>query len=145
MQRAGFLGPASPAVRLLKTLEGGGWVLLAANALLGIVAAVVTTMPPVSWFWDPLYTSAYSLMGMLAATWIGFYALALAVILIPFRRDERWAWFALWALPLHLLLQAALTTGGQHYLTLAAIAALGLVLPVRRFFSAPRARTFEFE
>ena len=31
---------------------------------------------------------------------VGFNVLALVMALVPYRRYERWAWFALWLLPL---------------------------------------------
>jgi hypothetical protein len=73
-------------------------------------------------------------MGALSVTWIGFSILALVMILIPFRRDERWAWYTLWLLPLMWLFQFALAPDLYFYLVLAVITALGLVLPLRRFF-----------
>ncbi len=116
---------------------GYGWVLLSASAILGIVAAVTTTLPPISWFWDPLFRSAYSIMGAWGATWVGFNVLALVIVLIPFRRNERWAWYALWLLPLMWLFLFALAPDLPYYLALAVVTAAGLVLPYRRFFPKP--------
>jgi hypothetical protein len=44
-------------------------------------------------------------MGAWGVTWVGFNILALVITLIPYRRDERWAWFTLWTLPLLGLFQ----------------------------------------
>jgi hypothetical protein len=118
-----------------------GWVILSASAVLGIFAAVLTTLPPLSWFIDPLYVSAYSIMGALGITWVGFNVFALVVILVPYRRGERWSWYTLWLLPLLWLSLFALAPDLPFYLALAIITALGLILPVRRFFSGPEERS----
>jgi hypothetical protein len=39
----------APASRR-RAYEKYGWVLLSASALLGIVAALITTLPPIAWF-----------------------------------------------------------------------------------------------
>jgi len=117
-----------------RAYERYGWMILAASAVLGIVSALMTTLPPISWFWDPLFTSGYSIMGAWGLSWISFDLLALTVILVPFRRGERWAWYALWLLPLLLLAQFVLAPDLILNAVLAAIAAAGLVLPFRRFF-----------
>ena len=75
-------------------------MILSASAVLGIVAALMTTLPPISWFSDPLFETTYSIMGALGTALVGFNVLALVVILIPYRRGERWAWYTLWMLPL---------------------------------------------
>lgn len=123
--------------RTKRSFEGYGWVLLSASAILGIVAAVTTTLPPISWFWDPPFPGVYSIMGALGVTWVGFNVLALVIILVPFRRAERWAWYTLWLLPLMWLSLFALSPDLPYFLALAIVTAVGLVLPYRRFFSKP--------
>ena len=118
-----------------RAYERYGWVILAVSASFGIVAAVMTTLPPLSWFKDPLFVSAYSVMGALGITWVGFNLFALILTLIPFRRGERWAWFTLWMLPLLWLSQFVLAPDLSYYLVLAIISTVGLILPYRRFFS----------
>jgi hypothetical protein len=115
--------------------EKYGWIILAASAIFGIVAAVLTTLPPLSWFIDPLYVSAYSIMGALGISWVGFNIFALALTFIPFRRSERWAWYTLWMLPLMWLSQFVLAPDLRYYLVLAVITTLGLMMPYRRFFT----------
>ena len=122
-------------VRVERVYEKYGWMILAVSAVFGIVAAVMTTLPPLSWFTDPVIIMAYSLMGALGVTWVGFNLFALILTLIPFRRGERWAWFTLWMLPLMWLSQFALAPDHSYYLVLAIISAVGLILPYRRFFS----------
>ena len=122
-------------VRKVRAYEKYGWLILAVSAVFGIVAAVMTTLPPLSWFTDPVIIMTYSLLGALGVTWVGFNLFALILTLIPFRRGERWAWFTLWMLPLLWLSQFALSPDLSYYLVLAIISAVGLILPYRRFFS----------
>jgi hypothetical protein len=122
------------AVRTESRIERYSWMALAASALLGVISALITTMPPISWFWNPVYESAYSIMGAWGVTWVGFNVLALIVTLIPYRRHERWAWFTLWTLPLLWLSQFAFSPD-PPYLMLAVLTVVGLVLPYRGFFS----------
>ena len=122
------------AVRTESRIERYSWMALAASALLGVLSALITTMPPLSWFWNPVYESAYSIMGAWGVTWVGFNVLALIVTLIPYRRHERWAWFTLWILPLGWVSQFVLLPD-VSYLMLAFLTTVGLILPYRRFFS----------
>ncbi len=124
-------------VREERVYEKYGWMILSASAVLGIVAAVWTTLPPLSWFTDPVIVMAYSLMGAWGVTWAGFNIIALVLALIPFRRGERWAWYTLWMLPLLWLSLFALAPDLRLYLALAVVTAAGLILPYRRFFSGP--------
>ena len=128
-------------VRVERAYEKYSWLILAVSAVFGIVAAVMTTLPPLSWFTDPVIIMAYSLMGALGVTWVGFNLFALILTLIPFRRGERWAWFTLWMLPLLWLSQFVLAPDLSYYLVLAIISAVGLILPYRRFF--PRTEKVE--
>ena len=121
-------------VRAERAHEKYGWVILAVSAVFGIVAAVLTTLPPLSWFTDPIIIMTYSLMGALGVAWVGFNLFALIVTLIPFRRGERWAWVTLWMLPLLWLSQFVLAPDLTYYSVLAIISAVGLMLPYRRFF-----------
>jgi len=122
-------------IRLERAYEKYGWMILAVSAVFGIVAAVMTTLPPLSWFTHPVIVTAYSLMGALGVTWVGFNLFALILTLIPYRRGERWAWFTLWMLPLLWLFQFVLSPDLSYYLVLAIISTVGLILPYRRFFS----------
>ena len=121
-------------IRSERAYERYGWVILSVSVLLGIIAALVTTLPPLSWFLDPLYTTGYSIMGAWGTTWVGFELLALVMILIPFRRGERWAWYTLWMVPLMWISQFVFSPD-LAYLILALLTTVGLVLPYRRFFS----------
>ena len=128
-------------VRVERAYEKYGWLILAVSAVFGIVAAVLTTLPPLSWFTDPVIVMAYSLMGALGVTWAGFNIIALVLALIPFRRGERWAWYTLWMLPLLWLSLFALAPDLRLYLALAIVTTLGLILPYRRFFTGAEERS----
>jgi len=134
MERADIARPEIAVIREKRAYEKYGWMILSASAILGIVAALMTTLPPISWFWNPVFESAYSIMGAWGVTWVGFNILALVIILIPYRRYERWAWYTLWMLPL-LWLSLFVFSPDLPYLMLALLTAAGLVLPYRRFFS----------
>ena len=117
--------------------EGYGWMILLASALLGIFAAVLTAFPPGYIFSSPFFQGAYPIMGALGITSVGFNIFAVVMILVPYRRDERWSWYTLWMLPLLWLSLFALAPDLRLYLALAIITAGGLILPYRRFFSSP--------
>ena len=113
-----------------------GWVILSASAILGILAAALTAVPPAYMeLSSPFFEGTYSVMAALGIFSLGFNLFALVVILVPYRRGERWAWFTLWMLPLMWLAQFALAPALLYYLVLAIITTVGLVLPYRRFFS----------
>jgi len=110
-----------------------GWMILSANAILGIFAALIAGLPSLYMLSDPMYRESYPVMGALGTALVGFNVLALVVVLIPFKRHERWAWYALWMLPLQWLVQFVFFPD-LAYLTLALLTTVGLVLPYRRFF-----------
>jgi hypothetical protein len=67
--------------------------------------------------------------------------LVIVVAAVPYRRGQRWAWYALWVLPLALLganinaVRLELNLGPLPILLVVAV--LGMLLPVRRFFASP--------
>jgi hypothetical protein len=70
--------------RVAMTVDGGkracekhGWMILSTSAALGIVAAVVTTVPPLYVFSSSLYEGVYPIMGVLGTALVGFNILAL--------------------------------------------------------------------
>lgn len=98
--------------------------------------------------WIPLLVSAalmtlthFSLIFILDEpvlfTGFAFFNLyALLVILIPFRRGEKWAWKTTWLLPLGLALPAALDPDIMFfYFAVAAVCVLGLLLTMRDIFA----------
>jgi hypothetical protein len=60
------------------------------------------------------------------------------VALVPYRRVERWAWYALWFYPFfwaaHLIWQLPPGTDHIHQVAFIALSLIGLLLPVRAFF-----------
>ena len=122
--------------RAERAYERYSWMILSANAILGIIAALVTTLPPISWFWNPAFESAYPVLGALGTALVVCNIFALVVIVIPYRRHERWAWYTLWMLPLMWVSQFVFAPD-ITYLMLAALTTTGLLLPFRRFFPGP--------
>ena len=114
-----------------------GWMLLAAGAVLGVLAAAITTFPPPYWFAEPDLRDLALVMAGWSITWAGFNAFALLVALIPYRRGERWAWYALCMVPLLWLALFALSPDRPFYLVPAGVTAAGLLLPFRMFFPGP--------
>ncbi len=73
--------------------------------------------------------------------WAAFNLYSLVVIGIPFRRLEKWAWYATWILPV------GLAAGGftapdiaLFYYAVAAACVVGLLVTMRDFFAGDRAR-----
>jgi hypothetical protein len=64
-----------------------------------------------------------------------FNLYALIVIAIPFRRYEKWAWYAAWILPIGLALPATDPKLAPFYSIVAAACVLGLLLTMRDFFA----------
>jgi len=65
-----------------------------------------------------------------------FSIYAFLVLLIPFRKGEKWAWTSSWLLPIGLAIPATLDPGiAVYYTSFAVICAVGLLLTMRQFFS----------
>jgi hypothetical protein len=65
-----------------------------------------------------------------------FNLYALIVIAIPFRRHEKWAWYATWILPIGLAIPASTDPKlAPFYYIVAAACVLGLLLTMRDFFA----------
>jgi hypothetical protein len=133
MEQTDMIRAGMATMRNERAYERYGWIILSASALLGIVAAVVTTFPPLYVFTSSLYEGVYPILGALGTALVGFNILALVMSLIPYKRGERWAWFTLWILPLGWISQFVLLPD-VSYLVLAFLTTVGLVLPYRRFF-----------
>jgi hypothetical protein len=86
---------------------------------------------------DPEVASLYSMdlvvLGLLGA---GFGLLAAVVSVIPYRRGERWAWYALWLVPITIgavavrMLVDQYSTG-YYYAGVTAVALVALLIPIR--------------
>ena len=116
----------------MQAFGSNAWLILFAAAALGIFGGVSLMVPT---------NPTYQLPGVIwiirawGITWIGFNILALVLIVGPYRRGERWAWYALWLMPLLLVGYFVLSPELAMNLVLAILtAALGLLLPYRRYF-----------
>lgn len=107
-----------------------GWICLVAVSL-GIAGfgGVVAVVPPAG---DALLYRADGL----ASIGVGLFGGLLA--LVPFRRRERWAWYALWFYPLFWVAHLAghLPPGKDHIhqVVFIVLSLAGLLVPVRDFF-----------
>jgi FtsH-binding integral membrane protein len=66
-----------------------------------------------------------------------FAVLATVVAAVPYRRGERWAWYVLWVVPLlwggvAVRMFIDQYSAGSVYAVAAAIAVVGLLIPIRR-------------
>jgi hypothetical protein len=93
---------------------------------------------------DPDVAGIYAMdLVLLGITLTAFAILATIVTLIPYRRGERWAWFALWLLPL-VHGGIALTMLMDHYaaayvyLGFFLISLIGILIPISRFLRQGR-------
>ena len=119
-----------------RVYERYAWVILLVSAILGLLFAVPMSLAPNAIFTDPDFQVGAAPVAIRAwgITWVGFNIFALVVLLGPYRRGERWAWYTLWLLPLLWLSHFVLAPDLLHNLILALITAVGLILPYRRFF-----------
>jgi len=70
--------------------------------------------------------------------WAGLNFLAAGILLIPYRRGEKWAWFIVWALVIPYALVILFNrVVGPTYLGEAALMALGQLLTYRTVFAKP--------
>ena len=74
---------------------------------------------------------------------IGLGLFGTLISIIPFRRRERWAWFALWFYPLFWLAHylGKLPPGQDHIhqIVFLVLSLFGLLAPAREFFAASQA------
>lgn len=99
-----------------------GWVAL----LISVALMVVTHFSLIFILDEPVLFTGFAV----------FNLYALIVILIPFRRGEKWAWVTTWLLPIGLALPAALDPDIMiFYFAVAAVSVLGLVLSMQPFFA----------
>jgi hypothetical protein len=116
--------------RLLKI----SWVLLLATGI-GILdfGIVVTIYPQIA---DPTEEGLMRAIGV-ATTGMGIFGVM--ITLMAYRRKEKWAWFTLWYYPIFwtIHLVGGLPPGNDHIhqIVFIIISLLGLLLPVRQFFS----------
>lgn len=111
-----------------------GWVFLAIVSLAILVFGVVVALVPKGG------DSALYRADGLASTGLGLFGAL--IVLVPYRRIERWAWWALWFYPVfwlaHLLGNLPPGTDHIHQVLFIALSLVGLVVPVRAFFPPRR-------
>ena len=74
--------------------------------------------------------------GTVFVAWAGINLLAAGILLIPYRRRERWAWFLIWALIVPYALVILFNQDvGLIYMAEAALMALGQLLTYRTVFA----------
>jgi hypothetical protein len=127
------------------------WILVLTVAVLSVLSALYVGLTPTpdqtelegrTWEQfarqDPEVAALYSMDLALLGMSIGAFAvLATVVAAIPYRRGERWAWYALWVVPLlwggvAVRMFIDQYSAGSVYAVAAAIAVVGLLIPIRR-------------
>jgi hypothetical protein len=135
-----------------KRVPQASWIILAVVATLTILSGLWVGLTPVgsqtelsSRTWDefaaadPEVAGIYSMdLVLLGITLTAFAILGTILALIPYRRGERWAWFALWLIPLvHGGIALRMLTDQYEaayvYLGLFVISLIGILIPIRRF------------
>src|SRR5574341_841282 len=139
---------------LLLCLLGIACALFAVNALLfglgwsdvpvGIPGGPEATQSIAGATWDALLASSPGsvnvMRGISRVLGSGFLGFSLLVIMISgtsYRQGQRWAWWALWSMPLFLVGLTLHELGGAYVsmpIIFLTIALLGLLLPFRKFF-----------
>lgn len=145
-------------------LYGYAWIVLlvvsVASLLIGlgdfILAgdgdpALVESMIGTSWLelkaTDPAMANLVNLLSRILGAWLtGLSTMALVITITAYRNVNRWAWYALWALPLSfILIFATFLTADRvpgaptppalfSAPGLVILSAVGLLLPFRQFF-----------
>jgi hypothetical protein len=116
--------------RLLKI----SWILLLASGI-GILGfgIIVTAYPQIA---GPTEEGLLRAIGV-ATTGMGIFGVM--ITLRAYRRKEEWAWFTLWYYPIFWTIHLAwgLPPGNDHIhqIVFIVISLLGLLLPIRQFFS----------
>ena len=129
------------------------WIILAVVATLTILSGLYVGLTPTgsqtefsgrTWedfaAADPEVARIYSMdLVLLGITLTAFAILGTIVTLIPYRRGERWAWFALWLIPLVYggmaltMLSDQYYDVGYMYVGFFVISLIGILIPIRRF------------
>jgi hypothetical protein len=117
-------------VRARKLTVQIGWICLAIVSLGILVFGVVAAVVPMGGD-APLYRA-----NGLASIGLGLFGGL--IVLLPYRRVERWAWCAFWFYPVfwaaHLPGNLPPSTDHIHQAVFIALSLIGLVTPVRAFF-----------
>jgi hypothetical protein len=127
------------------------WILVLAVAVLSLLSGLYVGLTPTAdqtelqgrtWQLfaqqDPEIAALYSMDLALLGMSIGAFAVLAAVVAaLPYRHGERWAWYALWVVPLlwggvAIRMFIDQYSAGSVYAVAAAIAVVGLLIPIRR-------------
>lgn len=133
------------------TIPKISWILVLTVAVLSVLSALYVGLTPTAdqtelqgrtWeqfaSQDPEVAGLYSMdLALLGMSIAAFAVLAVVLAAIPYRRGERWAWYALWVVPLLWGGVAARMFVDQYsaapvYAVAAVIAVVGLLIPIRR-------------
>ena len=113
-----------------------GWICLAIVSAGILVFGLVIAVVPMGG--DELLYRADGLAS------IGFGLFGGLIVLLPYRRVERWAWSALWFYPVfwaaHLFGNLPPGTDHIHQIVFIVLSLIGLLLPVRVFFPSGQDR-----
>jgi hypothetical protein len=66
----------------------------------------------------------------------GFMIFPIIISVTAYRELKRWAWYALWLVPLITVLEMIMNYGNLSLILVLILSLLGLLLPVRKFFPA---------
>ncbi len=118
--------------------EKYAWVLL----LIPEIISLWVASGGLNYYRDYLRTTDFLLFDSVLG--VGFPLLALALSLIPYRRGEKWSWYALWTFPLLSGIAASLNLSSGRgdwgfFAFLSFLSLLGLLLPYRKFFPRKQA------
>lgn len=127
------------------------WILVLTIAVVSLLAGVYVWLTPIAdqtelrgRMWaqfaasDPEVAALYALdVTLLGMSLAAFGMLAVVVAAIPYRLGERWAWYALWTIPLLAGGVALRMFMDQYpaapvYAVAAMVATLGLLIPIRQ-------------
>jgi hypothetical protein len=132
-------------VAAFMTLAAIGYIVFGLQAIpdyeLALPEGRVSTGPLLEQSPEPLTPIFQNLLMDLGIVQVALGILVIVVAAVPYRRGERWAWYALWVLPLAVLggninaVRLGLTLGPLPIVLVVAV--LGMLLPVRRFFASP--------
>jgi hypothetical protein len=150
----GHLGPgmSAAAQRTTGPLPTASWLMVAGVSGVALLSALFVALVPAGGQTDltgrtfeefatqdpevaALISRQLATVGILAAA---FALLALIVAAVPYRAGQRWAWYALWLVPIAfgLVTIRMLIDGygvGYYYLLLTVVSVVGLLIPAQRF------------
>ena len=82
-------------------------------------------------------------LALLGITWVAFGLLSAVISVVPYRRGDRWAWYALWLVPITFGVAATRMLidrydAGYVVAGYTAVAVVGLLIPIRRVLDVER-------